>query len=60
MTLAEDIECFWLSSPNEPSASNSANDSQALADALDVATSIDTRPAKYGFQMTYLCWSLCL
>ncbi len=47
MTLAEDIECFWLSSSSDPNVSAAATDSQALAEALDVATSLDTRPQKY-------------
>ena len=46
LTLAEDIECFWLSGPSEASASTAAMESQQLEAALNLQTSIDPAPAR--------------
>ena len=46
INLSEDIECFWLSSSTEASTSSAANEAQQLADALDVATSLESKPAR--------------
>ena len=47
IVLAENIECFWLSSPTGSSISSESKSSKQMAAAMDVTTSFASAPFKY-------------
>lgn len=55
LTLAEDVECFWLSGSEAAAA---AAESKRLAAAMDAATSLDTAPSRCRHNMRVGCITL--
>lgn len=46
LNLADNIECFWLSSPVGSAISETSKSSQQLAAAMDVTTSLANNPTR--------------